>query len=234
MKPSRVLRAAAQWCALLLAGCGKPESSGGHDGHQHGDHHHQEDEGPARFTEGAGLQLSPETTAALGVITGAADTRTVRQVHELTASVFAAGPPARAIALVPPEIADDLEKHPPAEAEVLAIHRGVASALSQVEVVFAVTGNPAVGSTISLSLRGPARPGLAVPRSALLRTATGDFVYVTRGDHLLRTLVQPGARDGGYIQIRDGLRAGDVIATAGVEQLWLTELRLTKGGGHSH
>ena len=37
-----------------------------------------------------------------------------------------------------------------------------------------------------------------------------------------------------FIEITDGLYAGDVVATGGVEQLWLTELRLTKGGGHSH
>ncbi|MBK9991892.1 MAG: hypothetical protein IPP19_14495 [Verrucomicrobia bacterium] len=51
---------------------------------------------------------------------------------------------------------------------------------------------------------------------------------------MLRTAVKPGANDGEYIEILDGLYAGDVIATAAVEQLWLTELRLTKGGGHSH
>ena len=103
--------------------------------------------------------------------------------------------------------------------------------MTQVEIVFAIPDNPPVGSTISLTLRGPVSTGSAVPQSALLRTATGTFVYVVNGANLLRTAVKLGANDSEYI---DGLYAGDVVATAGVEQLWLTELRLTKGGGHSH
>ena len=70
--------------------------------------------------------------------------------------------------------------------------------------------------------------------STLLRTATGTFVYVVNGASLLRTPVKPGASDTTHVEILDGLYAGDLVATAGVEQLWLTELRLTKGGGHSH
>ena len=70
--------------------------------------------------------------------------------------------------------------------------------------------------------------------AALLRTATGTFVYVVNGANLLRTPVKPGASDGAFIEILDGLYAGDVVVTHGVEHLWLTELRLTKGGGHSH
>jgi hypothetical protein len=219
---------------LALAGCGKPASSGGHEGHDHSAHSHAEDENPVKFKEGSGLQLSAETSAALGLKTGEVEERSVRHTYELTASVFDAGPPARASSLVPSEIADDLEKHPPAEARILAIQRELSSAVTQVEIVFAVAGNPPVGSTISLTLRGPATTGTAVPRSALLRTATGTFVYVVNGANLLRTPVKSGANDGEYIEILDGLYAGDVVATAGVEQLWLTELRLTKGGGHSH
>ncbi len=219
---------------LTLAGCGKPAPAGGHEGHDHNAHSHTEDETPVQFKEGSGLQLSAETSTALGLKTGEVEERVVRHTYEVTASVFDAGPPARASSLVPVEIADDLAKHPPAEARILAIHRELSSAVTQVEIVFAIEGTPAVGSTISLTLRGPASTGTAIPRSALLRTATGSFVYVVNGASLLRTPVKPGASDGEYIEILDGLYAGDVVATAGVEQLWLTELRLTKGGGHSH
>ena len=158
----------------------------------------------------------------------------MRHAYEVTASVFEAGPPARASSLVPGEVADALEKHPPTEAKILSIHRSLSSAMTQVEIVFAIPDNPPVGSTISLTLRGPVSTGSAVPQSALLRTATGTFVYVVNGANLLRTAVKLGANDSEYIEIIDGLYAGDVVATAGVEQLWLTELRLTKGGGHSH
>ncbi len=219
---------------LALAGCGKPAPAGGHAGHDHDAHNHAEGESPVQFKEGTGLQLSAETSTSLGLKTGEVEERAVRHTYEVTASVYDAGPPARASSFVPVEIADDLEKHPPAEARILAIHRELSSAVTQVEIVFAIEGTPPVGSTISLTLRGPVTTGTAVPRSALLRTATGTFVYVVNGASLLRTTVKPGASDGEYIEILDGLYAGDVVATAGVEQLWLTELRLTKGGGHSH
>jgi multidrug efflux pump subunit AcrA (membrane-fusion protein) len=75
---------------------------------------------------------------------------------------------------------------------------------------------------------------LAVPRSALLDAATGTFVYVVNGDHYLRTPVKTEARSADFVEITDGLYAGDVVVVSPVEQLWLAELRLTKGGGHSH
>ena len=214
---------------LVLAGCGKPTSSGGDEGHND-----TTGESPVKFKEGIGLQLSAETSTALSLRTGEVEERSVRHTYELTASVFDAGPPARASSLVPSEVADALEKHPPTEAKLLTVHRELSSAMTQVEVVFAVPGNPPVGAMSSLTLRGPASTGSAVPRAALLRTATGTFVYVVNGANLLRTPVKPGASDGAFIEILDGLYAGDVVVTHGVEHLWLTELRLTKGGGHSH
>jgi multidrug efflux pump subunit AcrA (membrane-fusion protein) len=131
-------------------------------------------------------------------------------------------------------LADELVKNPPVEATLLAVRRDLAPALTQVEIVLALPGTPTVGSTVNLTLSGPARQGFVLPHAAVLRTATGIFVYVANGTHLLRTPVQTGASDGEHIEILDGLYAGDVVAIAAVEQLWLTELRLTKGGGHSH
>ena len=67
-----------------------------------------------------------------------------------------------------------------------------------------------------------------------LRFATGTFVYVLNGEYYLRTAVKTGVRSGEFIEISDGLYPGDVVVATAVEQLWLTELRVTKGGGHSH
>jgi hypothetical protein len=223
--------------ALTFAGCSKKESPTGHDGHEHGDAHgHAEEaeEAPARFKEGQGLQLADETTAALGLKTAEVEERPITHAYEVTASVFEAGPPARASSLVPVEVADELEKNPPAGARLLAVRRDLKPALTQVEIVLELPGAPAVGTTLSLTLHAPAREAVAVPTAALLRSATGTFLYVVNGAFLLRTPVQTGATDGEYIEILDGLYAGDEVAVAAVEQLWLTELRLTKGGGHSH
>jgi hypothetical protein len=224
----------AGFVAVILTGCTKSAAPADHAGHDHSAHAHDERETPARFKAGSGLQLSPETTTALGLKTAEVEERAVRHSYELTASVFDAGPPARASALVPVAIADEVEKNPPVNARLLAVHRHLVAAVAQAELIFALPDSPAVGSTLSLSLQGPPTTSPAVPRSALLRTATGTFVYVVNGTMLLRTPVKTGATDGEFFEILDGLYAGDVVATAGVEQLWLTELRLTKGGGHSH
>lgn len=76
-----------------------------------------------------------------------------------------------------------------------------------------------------------------LPGSALLRTAKGDFVYVANGRHFLRTpVVVTGAAGSGF-QVKEGLYEGDVIATAGVDGLWLAELQAINGGvgcAHGH
>jgi len=212
---------------LALAGCGEKKPPGDSHGHEEG-------ASAVQYKEGQGLLLSVETYAAIGLKTAVIEERTIAPHLEVTASVFDAGPPARASAIVPAVIADALQKYPPTEATLLSVRHDLSTALTQVEIVLALPGTPTVGSFVNLTLRGPARLSSAVPRSALLHSATGVFVYVANGEHLLRTPVQTGASDGEYIEILDGLYAGDVIVTAAVEQLWLTELRLTKGGGHSH
>lgn len=70
----------------------------------------------------------------------------------------------------------------------------------------------------------------AIPAEALLRTARGDFVYVTNGDWFLRTPVTTGATDGAYVEIKDGLYEGDSIVVRGVRALSLTEIQALNGG----
>jgi multidrug efflux pump subunit AcrA (membrane-fusion protein) len=43
-----------------------------------------------------------------------------------------------------------------------------------------------------------------------------------------------GSEADGWVEITDGLLAGDQVVTKPVQTLWLIELRATKGGGHSH
>jgi multidrug efflux pump subunit AcrA (membrane-fusion protein) len=74
----------------------------------------------------------------------------------------------------------------------------------------------------------------AIPRSALLRTSQGTFVYAVNGDAYFRTAVTAGTEADGLVEITDGLLTGDQVVTKPVETLWLIELRATKGGGHSH
>lgn len=221
--------------SLAGSGCGEKRSADGHHDHDHhGEHGDESGESPARFKAGQGLQLAPETAAALGVATADVEERAITPVFEITAAVFAPGPPAQAAALVPMNVADELERTSLSEVRLVSVNRDLSSALTQAEIVLELPRVSSLGSTIYLQLHGAPRDALAVPRDAMLRTATGSFVYVVNGAFLLRTAVVIGGSDGEYVEIRDGLYAGDVVVTAAVEQLWLTELRLTKGGGHSH
>lgn len=235
---------------VALTGCGAdadlhaPAETQAHDepaehgeahAHGHGDAH-DDDRGAAQasFRAGEGLRLSEETAAAMEISTVSAEIQPLAPAFRVTASVFDAGPPARASALVPLAIAEDLKRLPPAETRVLAVRRGVASALTQAEVVLALPGSHRVGTTVPLTLRGVERAALVVPEAAVLRSATGTYVYRANGPAFLRTSVQTGASDDSFVEIVDGLSAGDRVVADRVESLWLTELRLTKGGGHSH
>lgn len=74
----------------------------------------------------------------------------------------------------------------------------------------------------------------AIPESAVLQTAFGNFVFVQNGASLLRTPVSTGRHRDGFVEVTDGLYSGDEIAASALESLYLIELRATKGGGHSH
>lgn len=69
-----------------------------------------------------------------------------------------------------------------------------------------------------------------IPRSALLSTVEGHFVYARNGDFYLRTPVKTGTQSSERIEIVDGLYAGDEVVTAAVMSLWLAELQYLRGG----
>jgi multidrug efflux pump subunit AcrA (membrane-fusion protein) len=70
----------------------------------------------------------------------------------------------------------------------------------------------------------------AVPASAVLRDATTSFVYTINGSHFVRTPVKPGAQSEGWVEIADGLYAGDDVVARGGDALWRIELCALKGG----
>lgn len=239
MSPSRlILLTGSLALAALVAGCEKHHD--GHDETGHGEHGETGEGAGASFKEGRGLQFPPEVVAALGVRTVEAEERALARTLSLTAQVFSTGPSLRALSLVSPSQAEGLKPglKTTGGAELVAISRTAEKAAGQVELIFALPAavpSSALGDTLEISLTLAAdSPALTVPRSALLDTATGTFVYVVNGTAYLRTPVKTGASDADHVEITDGLYAGDTVVAAPVNQLWLSELRLTKGGGHSH
>ena len=64
----------------------------------------------------------------------------------------------------------------------------------------------------------------------MLSAADGDYVYVVNGKHLTRTKVKTGGAFEGFVEIVDGLYAGDSVAAKAVNSLWFVELSALKGG----
>ena len=224
-----------------IAGGGKAEAHKEGDGDKHGKDEKSEEHGAGEkagvaFKEGRGLQLSPEIVKALGLTTVEAAERPLTAIVNIGAQVFSTKPVVLATASMSKEEAERLEKQPFTGAKIARIDHTGTSATKLVEVVFAVDRTPApqLGDFVNLSLAGEPVTALAVPRSAVLDSAKGTFVYVVNGEFYLRTPVKLGARSADHVEITDGLYSGDVVVVSPVDQLWLTELRLTKGGGHSH
>jgi len=231
------------------------EEGGEHGGH---DDHGEEAEG-AKFAEGKGISLMEETKKAIGLELVEAEERKLTPVVSIEAQIYrAAVEPSRmngeqtgsayAAALLPPALAEKLK---PGDAATLKSHdteypatvwkidAASKDAVNNEEVILQIPGAQKslhVGDFVSGSVTQSGKSELlvTVPRSVVLETATGKFAYVENGSSLLRTPVTTGAESVDYIEITDGLYAGDVVASKPVESLYLIELRATKGGGHSH
>ncbi len=250
--------------ALAVAGCGHKEGHGhdhgteaGHgkdDGHGHG----AESPSGASFKEGKGVIVTEETKKLLEVaVVDVAERKLANQIP-LTVQVFGerhhhllnpadhAGCDVHGSAFLPDHAATAVK--PGQAVEVLQDRSGSlggvvltvqkALALGESEIVVGLSNATAAlkpGEFVPARINLPREEAVAaVPQSALLRTAEGTFVYVVNGDAYFRTAVKTGAEADGWVEITDGLLAGDQVVTKPVQTLWLIELRATKGGGHSH
>lgn len=77
---------------------------------------------------------------------------------------------------------------------------------------------------------GDEKVSMWAPESAVIRGATGAFVYVANGEHFTRTPVKMGRVADGQAEILDGLYAGDVVVSKAAEPLWMVELYALRGG----
>ncbi len=63
-------------------------------------------------------------------------------------------------------------------------------------------------------LAGHDRPGLSIPADAVIRSGTKDVVFLALGEGKFSPReVQLGARDGGQVEVRGGLQAGQQVVT---------------------
>lgn len=242
--------------AALMAGCGHKEEAehGADDGHGHG----EESPSGASFKAGKGVLVTEETRKIIGLETADVEDRKMANEIRLTLQVFGekhhhaaggldhSGCDIHGSGFVPTNMAAALAAGQPVEfprgsnaplgGVILAVQKSLT--LGESEVVVGISNATArlmTGAFIPARIVLPRDAEVtAIPQSALLRTSEGTFVYAVNGEAFFRTAVKTGASSGGWLEITDGLLAGDAVATKPVETLWLIELRATKGGGHSH
>jgi membrane fusion protein (multidrug efflux system) len=74
---------------------------------------------------------------------------------------------------------------------------------------------PGVFARVNLQL-GKTADALLVPTQALISTARNKQVAVLKKDSVIFNIVETGARDSVFVQVTNGLKAGDTIVTTGL------------------
>ena len=248
--------------AISFAGCGHQEGDGHGHGKEaaHGKDagHGEEPPSGASFKPGKGVILTDETRKILGVEVADVTERKLPNQIRFTVQVFGeahhhalkdddhTGCDVHGSALLPADRASAVKSGQPVQVlkntnsplggVVLGVQKALA--LGESEVVIGVSNATAAlkaGEFVPARINLPRdEPVMAIPQAALLRTSEGTFVYAANGDAYFRTAVKVGGEADGWVEITDGLLAGDQVVSQPVETLWLIELRATKGGGHSH
>ena len=248
-------------CACGGAGCSKKESKtdSKEEAGKEGGHGHEEGEEPpgASFKPGKGVILTDETREILGVEVVDVTEQKLPKEFSFNVQVFGekhhhqrdtndhSGCDVHASGLISSNAAAALKSGQPVQVlkatnsiagVVLTVQKALSMGESEVVVGLsnAATALKA-GEFLSARITQPRDEAVPViPKSAVLRTSEGTFVYVVNGTAYFRTAVVTGSQAGGFVEIKEGLLPGDQVVTKPVETLWLIELRATKGGGHSH
>jgi hypothetical protein len=227
------------------------DRTGGHD-------HEAEGAGGASFEPGKGVLLTDETLRSIGLETVEVIERKLPLELRFAAQVFREDHGPKVTETYPAECnakaagllaeSDATQIRPGTTAQIVAqsgeSRGGVvlglnnALAIGDVEVLVGITNvsthlKPGDFLSVVISIARD-QNAVAVPKSAVLRSAEGTFAYTQKGEAYLRIPIKTGAEADGFVEVVEGLLKGDVVVTKPVEKLWLIELRATKGGGHSH
>lgn len=244
-----LLTSAATFAMVLtLAGCGREGKEA---------HVEQADAG-VTFNAKKGLLVPPETAKFIGLQVADVEERKIAATFQFSARVYRAASEAQFASLQPSGRPDALASGTvgPADAaklregqavsvqsgtdsvllpgRVVALNRDLEKASGQVEVLLAIADGEkplASGAFLSVSVSlGGEKSVVSVPRSAVFRTTEGDFVYTVSGEHFMRAPVKLGVVNHEFVEVTDGLYAGDQIVIQPVMTLWLAELQSLRGG----
>ncbi len=227
--------------AAALAACQKPTAAT----------HEQAPENGAQFKKDAGLSLTdtmkkaialkvaevgeakvaPSFTVALHVMAGGGGLQKVALAA--TASEASGWLTAEQGALVKTGMEVELRTAdaPRMSGTVKRIEKAPYQTLGDFELTVETSSPLEIGERVLATFHTPEGDAVtAVPRSAVLKTAEGNFVYAVNGEFYVRTPVKVGAMGDEHAEITDGLYAGDQIVVSPVMSLWLAELQVLRGG----
>lgn len=231
------------FAAALLAACSKPAA----------EHTGQPPENGAQFKKDQGLALTDSMKKAIALKVAEVEEAKVAPSFTIALHVMAEGGGIQRVAFSPTantasgwltseqaaivktgmevELSGDTPGAPRVRGVVKRVEKAPYQTLGDFEVsVESATALP-TGARVLATFHTPAGDAVtAVPRSALLKTAEGSFVYAVNGEFYVRTPVKVGALSDDHAEITDGLYTGDEIVVSPVMSLWLAELQVLRGG----
>ena len=226
----------------LLTSCGHRD----HDAQAEGSGHEHEE--VVSFNSKSGLLVPPETAKFIGLQIVDVQERKVtsrrRFMAQVYRSAFEQHTTAHASAMLGKLESASLREgqaaqfladgQVPLTGRIVAINREMeqASGTAEVQVEIEDAGRTlTTGSHVAVTVTtGKEQNVVAVPRAALLQTAEGNFIYTVSGERFVRAAVKVGALNDEFVEITDGLYAGDQVASQPVMTLWLVELQSLRGG----
>lgn len=240
--------------ALLLTGCGDGEK------HAKVETHEKKASIASNVTFSAkkGLHVPAETASIIGLELADVEERIVAAAFEFSAQVYRAAnetqfassqptgtPAAMATGSVSANDAIQLRDGQrvwvqrrkggaPLSGRILALQHNFPRDHGEVEVLLAIADDQeplSLGDFVSVTVPLNREEAVtSIPRSAVFRTAEGDFVYAVSGERYVRTQIKLGAANEEFVEVTDGLYAGDQVVLRPVMTLWLAELQAIRGG----
>lgn len=194
-------------------------------------------ENGAQFKKGEGLSLTDEMAKSIGLQTADVEEQKIAsrvkfslQPHSGTNEATGWLTSNYAEKLQPGGIVE-ISGNPGTKGKVSNIAKPALSGLVDFEITVTTDSVIETAGEVEASVELPDTEAAAsIPRSALLSTAEGHFVYATNGKFYVRTQIQIGAMNDDHVEVIEGLYAGDTVVTAGVNALWMAELQVLRGG----
>ena len=199
------------------------------DEHGHAEH-------GAEYDKAKGIELPAKISTELGIELQTPQCRYLRQTRRLEAVIVSLSPKT-ASAKIRENEAANIEKCVPAKAKLLQKDCSLRDSAGVVEFVFQLpddTPPREIGDFVSVDVFAEKAVKIALPKSAVLDSAEGKFVYIFKDGYFKKTGVETGIEDGNFCEITKGILATDKIVVAAADRLRLLELRLVNGGSHSH